>query len=124
MNKDRAKGESKVAAEQASAASMGRVSRDADALMAGFGSVGGEEMLGYMMISDTLVEEDGAHFARWDGKVGAYLSGIQNADGSWVGHHCITSRTFTTAAAVMTLGAGDWAKRQAARVTGKASNKG
>ena len=113
------------AAERAAEASISRVSGDTDGrLMAGFGSVGGEEMLGYMMISDTLAEDDEAAFGKWDRKVGDYLVGIQNADGSWVGHHCITSTTFTTAAAVMTLGAGDWAKRSAARVTGEGPNKG
>jgi hypothetical protein len=28
---------------------------------------------------------------------------VQNADGSWTGHHCITARTFCTAAAMLTL---------------------
>ena len=28
---------------------------------------------------------------------------IQNADGSWSGHHCITGRTFCTAAALLVL---------------------
>lgn len=100
------------AAEEAAVATRQRVTSDAGRLMAGFGSVGGEEMLGYMMISDTLAEDGGDDWSTWEERVGAYLVGIQNADGSWVGHHCITSRTFTTAAAVMTLGAGDWAKRQ------------
>jgi hypothetical protein len=30
---------------------------------------------------------------------------VQNGDGSWTGHHCITSRTFCTAAAVLVLSA-------------------
>ena len=126
LAKKRKDSDNAPAATRATEASVGRVAADADGrLMAGFGSVGGEEMLGYMMISDTLAEEDTKAFAKWDGKVGDYLVGIQNADGSWVGHHCITSTTFTTAAAVMTLGSGDWAKRQAARVTGgKDESKG
>jgi len=28
---------------------------------------------------------------------------VQNADGSWSGHHCITGRTFCTAAALNVL---------------------
>ena len=28
---------------------------------------------------------------------------FQNQDGSWTGHHCITSRTFCTAAAILVL---------------------
>ncbi len=118
MAKKREGSANQAAAERASDASVSRVAADASGLMQGFGSVGGEEMLGYMMISDTLAEEDDKAFGTWDGKVGEYLVGIQNADGSWVGHHCITSTTFTTAAAVMTLGSGDWAKRQASLVTG------
>jgi hypothetical protein len=31
------------------------------------------------------------------------LNAIQNEDGSWSGQHCITGRTFCTAAALMTL---------------------
>jgi len=31
------------------------------------------------------------------------LRKLQNQDGTWAGHHCITSRTFCTAASVMTL---------------------
>ncbi len=58
-----------------------------------------------MMISDSLREEGGEQWTNWESHVGTYLAGVQNPDGSWVGHHCITSRTFTTAGAVMTLGA-------------------
>jgi hypothetical protein len=120
----RAASPNKEEAERATAATVSRVSRDADALMTGFGSIGGEEMLGYMMISDSLADGGGERWQDWEGKVGAYLVGIQNADGSWVGHHCITSRTFTTAAAVMALGSGDWAARQAAHNAAKAPSKG
>ncbi|MCB9743148.1 MAG: hypothetical protein H6741_14010 [Alphaproteobacteria bacterium] len=94
-------------AQEAQTAMSDRVSRDADALMSGFGSVGGEEMLSYMMISDALAEEGGKTWSQWDDKVGDYLLSIQNADGSWVGHHCITSPVFVTAGAVLTLTAGD-----------------
>ncbi len=126
MAKKREGSVNQAAAERASDASVSRVAADATGLMTGFGSIGGEEMLGYMMISDTLAEEDDQKaFSTWDDKVGAYLVGIQNANGSWAGHHCITSTTFTTAAAVMTLGSGDWAKRQAALVTdGEGPKKG
>jgi hypothetical protein len=33
----------------------------------------------------------------------ATITGAQNADGSWAGHHCITGRTFCTSAALLTL---------------------
>jgi hypothetical protein len=31
------------------------------------------------------------------------LNNIQNEDGSWTGHHCITGRTFCTSAALLVL---------------------
>jgi squalene cyclase len=31
------------------------------------------------------------------------MNRIQNADGSWTGHHCITGRTFCTSAALLVL---------------------
>ena len=80
------------------------------ALVAGFGSVGGEEVLSYMMISDTLAQKGGTEWTSWNGRIGTLLSNAQNADGSWAGHHCITSRAFATAGAVMTLAAGDYAR--------------
>jgi hypothetical protein len=92
------------------AAANARVSADVDgSLVQGFGSMGGEEMLAYMMISDTLAETDAGKYADWEQKIGGHLAAIQNGDGSWSGHHCITSTTFVTAAALMTLGAGDFA---------------
>jgi len=91
-----------IAEEAASQAVVGDAS---GAVFSGFGSIGGEEMLSYMMISDSLVDGEPGAWDRWEAKVGTYLVGIQNPDGSWVGHHCITSRTFTTAGAVMTLAA-------------------
>jgi len=120
----RDKSGNKAASATATRAATGRVAADSDRLMAGFGSIGGEEMLGYMMISDSLAEEGGEQWTTWENKVGAYLVGIQNNDGSWVGHHCITSRTFTTAAAVMALGSGDWADRQASNKATPGPSKG
>jgi Prenyltransferase and squalene oxidase repeat len=92
----------------ASAAATAKVSgASADQLIAGFGSVGGEEMMSYMLISDTLSEKGGKDWENWQARIGDYLLSIQNSDGSWAGHHCITSRTFVTATALMTLGAGE-----------------
>ena len=33
----------------------------------------------------------------------ANLNRIQNDDGSWTGHHCITGRTFCTSTALLVL---------------------
>ena len=75
-----------------------------DAVLSGFGNNGGEEYLSYAMTSESLVatgnEKD---WNDWHGKMKDRLAKIQNADGSWSGHHCITSPVFCTAAVVMTL---------------------
>jgi len=71
--------------------------------IAGFGNNGGEEFLSYMMISETLVMKGGDEWARWDKAITSLVGGVQNEDGSWTGHHCITGRTFCTAAALLVL---------------------
>lgn len=69
----------------------------------GFGNNGGEEFLSYLLISETLVQSGGAEWGRWDAAISKLVSGVQNEDGSWTGHHCITGRTFCTAAALLVL---------------------
>ena len=70
---------------------------------AGFGSNGGEEFLSYMLVSETLRAKGGKQWKRWDQLMAANLGRVQNGDGSWTGHHCITGRTFCTAAALLVL---------------------
>ena len=103
----RSSGADRERAQEAARATADTVRGRRDALIAGFGSVGGEEMLSYMMISDTLAEQGGDDWKGWQRKIASQLVATQNADGSWSGHHCITSTTFVTAAAIMTLGAED-----------------
>ena len=74
-----------------------------DQFISGFGSNGGEEFLSYMNISETLVAEGGSEWKKWDREIGDNLARVQNADGSWSGNHCITGRTFVTAAALLVL---------------------
>jgi hypothetical protein len=69
----------------------------------GFGCNGGEEFLSYYQISQTLVANRSKEWPEWNKNISANLSHIQNQDGSWMGQHCITSRTFCTAAAVLVL---------------------
>ena len=71
--------------------------------MAGFGSNGGEEFLSYMNIGESLVVKGGDDWAKWDGGITQNLNRIQNADGSWSGHHCITGKTFCTSTALLSL---------------------
>ena len=74
-----------------------------ESFVAGFGSNGGEEFLSYMNISESLVVDADPTWRRWDAWVTNNLSRVQNQDGSWTGHHCITGRTFCTATALLTL---------------------
>lgn len=71
--------------------------------VAGFGNNGGEEFLSYLLISETLVQQGGEEWSRWDAAISQLVGKVQNDDGSWTGHHCITGRTFCTAAALLVL---------------------
>jgi hypothetical protein len=72
-------------------------------LLRGFGSNGGEEYLSYLQTSESLVIGGGKEWDAWKTKMSARLSKIQSQDGSWTGHHCITSPVFCTAAVLQTL---------------------
>ena len=74
-----------------------------DSVLAGFGNNGGEEFLSFMMTSESLVVTGGKDWEAWYTKMYNLLSHIQNEDGSWSGHHCITSPVFCTAAVVMAM---------------------
>ncbi len=76
---------------------------DDERFVAGFGSNGGEEFLSYMLIGEGLVVKGGEEWQKWDKSITENLNRIQNKDGSWTGHHCITGRNFCTAAALMVL---------------------
>lgn len=69
----------------------------------GFGNNGGEEFLSYMLVSEALVAKGGEEWNTWDAKITNLVNKVQNGDGSWTGHHCITGRTFCTAAALLVL---------------------
>lgn len=74
-----------------------------DRFLAGFGSNGGEEFLSHLAIGEALVCQGGDDWTKWDRKMSDNMNRIQNADGSWTGHHCITGRTFCTSAALLVL---------------------
>ena len=69
----------------------------------GFGSNGGEEFLSFLNIGETLVLTGGKEWQEWDARMKKGLEAAQNPDGSWYGQHCITGRTFCTAAALLVL---------------------
>jgi hypothetical protein len=94
-------GDAKAVHQEAQSALLARL--DDAQFVAGFGSNGGEEFLSYMNISESLVVKGGHDWTRWDDAMTSNLNRIQNSDGSWTGHHCITGRTFCTAAALLVL---------------------
>lgn len=69
----------------------------------GFGSMGGEEYFSYLNVSDSLRRVGGPAWQKWNGDIKAKLIQLQNADGTWAGHHCITGRVAVTSAALLTL---------------------
>ncbi|WP_428938668.1 hypothetical protein [Fontivita pretiosa] len=89
---------------QLAAATQAVVQRlDDPQFVAGFGSNGGEEFLSYMNIGETLVAQGGQAWEKWDKQMTENLNRIQNDDGSWSGHHCITGKTFCTSSALLVL---------------------
>lgn len=76
---------------------------DRSQFVRGFGNNGGEEFLSYMNISETLLVQGGEAWEKWDRQACETITKAQNDDGSWSGHHCITGRTFCTAAALLTM---------------------
>ena len=89
---------------EASAQNKAQLRRLSDEnLLSGFGNNGGEEFLSYLMTSESLVIAGPNEFAKWNDKMLARLKKVQNADGSWSGHHCITSPVFCTSAVVQCL---------------------
>ena len=74
-----------------------------DEVLSGFGNNGGEEFLSYMMTSESLIVSGSEKYDDWHEMMRRRLAKVQNNDGSWSGHHCITSPVFCTAAVILTL---------------------
>ena len=74
-----------------------------EALLRGFGTKGGEEYLSYMLSSESLVITSQNGWVKWRDKMHRRLAKSQQNDGSWTGHHCITSPVFCTAAVAQCL---------------------
>jgi hypothetical protein len=87
--------------EEARAAVVGRL--EDPQFIAGFGSNGGEEFLSYMNLAESLVVKGGDEWKRWDSRMTENLNRVQDQNGSWSGHHCITGRTFCTSTALLVL---------------------
>ena len=87
-----------AAAQTASQSQILRL--DDENLLRGFGNNGGEEFLSYLMTSESLVITGGDAWKQWNQKIIDRLGKIQNPNGSWNGHHCISSPVFCTAAVI------------------------
>jgi hypothetical protein len=98
---EKAAQEAEMAADQIEAAMIARM--DEPTFVAGFGNNGGEEFLSHLLIGESLALKGGEEWSKWDAAITELVGGIQNGDGSWTGHHCITGRTFCTAAALLVL---------------------
>ena len=71
--------------------------------VSGFGSIGGEEFFSYLNISDSMQRIGGDAWSKWHGDITQKILGLQNGDGTWSGHHCITGRVAMTSAAILNL---------------------
>ncbi|HZS07342.1 MAG TPA: hypothetical protein VFD58_21075 [Blastocatellia bacterium] len=69
----------------------------------GYGSIGGEEFFSYLNISDGLKRSGGKEWREWYAKITGKILKLQNNDGTWAGHHCITGRVAVTGAAILNL---------------------
>ncbi len=69
----------------------------------GFGNNGGEEFLSFLQTGESLVVNQDKDWKKWYDDMSGRILKIQNPDGSWNGHHCITSPVFCTATSVLLL---------------------
>lgn len=72
-------------------------------IMTGFGSNGGEELISYLLTGESIMLQGGNEWKDWYQRMSEKIMAIQRNDGSWEGHHCITSPVFCTAAALLIL---------------------
>jgi hypothetical protein len=73
------------------------------AFVGGFGSMGGEEFFSYLNISDSMKRVGGDAWSKWHADITQKILTLQNSDGTWAGHHCITGRVAMTSAAILNL---------------------
>ncbi|MBL8000941.1 MAG: hypothetical protein JNL05_03175 [Flavobacteriales bacterium] len=80
-----------------------KVQAQADNVISGFGNNGGEEFLSFLQTGESLVIGKDNGWRDWYAQTSGRLVSIQNNDGSWNGHHCITSPVFCTATSLLIL---------------------
>ncbi|MCW9036855.1 hypothetical protein [Altibacter sp.] len=69
----------------------------------GFGNNGGEEFLSFLQTGESLLVNQDKDWKKWYNDMSGRILKIQNEDGSWNGHHCITSPVFCTATSILLL---------------------
>ena len=80
-----------------------KVEAQRDDVMNGFGNNGGEEFLSYLQTGESMIINKDDSWQNWYDNMSGRLLKIQNQDGSWQGHHCITSPVFCTATCLLIL---------------------
>lgn len=80
-----------------------KVRAQAKDVISGFGNNGGEEFLSFLQTGEALIVNEDMEWQKWYTNTSDRLLKIQNNDGSWNGHHCITSPVFCTATALLIL---------------------
>jgi len=80
-----------------------KVQAQREDVMDGFGSNGGEEFLSYLQTGESMVIGKDESWKTWYDNISGRMLKIQNNDGSWNGHHCITSPVFSTATSLLIL---------------------
>lgn len=80
-----------------------KVQAQKEDVMSGFGNNGGEEFMSYLQTGESMIISKDDSWKKWYDNVSGRLLKIQNNDGSWNGHHCITSPVFCTATCLLIL---------------------
>lgn len=74
-----------------------------NSVRSGFGNNGGEEFLSFLQTGESMIINKDIAWKDWYANASGDLLHIQNQDGSWNGHHCITSPVFCTATCLLVL---------------------
>jgi hypothetical protein len=80
-----------------------KVQAQRDDVLDGFGNNGGEEFLSYLQTGESMIIGKDNSWKTWYDNMSGRMLKIQNNDGSWNGHHCITSPVFCTATCLLIL---------------------
>jgi hypothetical protein len=80
-----------------------KVQAQREDVMSGFGNNGGEEFMSYLQTGESMIIGKDTSWKQWYDNMSGRILNIQNNDGSWNGHHCITSPVFCTATCLLIL---------------------